>query len=407
MERYIKIYLFLVLMISYSQISLSKELDWKMITLCASGAAAIVKDKMEEGNLGRICYKARSFIPECPDNTDEKIDKVHRNFKTRRCFQKCKENQVKIGNYCYYCDEGYQLIIEDSYFGRKIKKCENIKYKNIIIVKYEKPKEVSVGHCMKNTTILGNYASCELDCGVLGLLPFNDFCASNEEVYRNHQLKFIQNIIDLPLQVLLGKIWDAILKPYEIVWSQFGIMIQEFMKLLKLSDFNTNKWHIKADLKQRIKLMGRDMFSKFVTDFAVESSDDYAQYLATVCPKVSSHIYDNIINNNDDEELISSKEGFAHYSSLAIESFFKLFKIDKLKDITNECFLNIDNLNAFECYKSLATLIGDFDPTPISSIISIILSYYAEPCNIIVNPENSEEILTGYDILYDSVISDD
>lgn len=390
MEKDIKFFYNFIFAIFFVKITLEKELDWKMITLCASGASKIVMEKVKE-NLGTICYKGENYLPECSADLDESIHLIQ-----RFCFKKCKENEEKIGEVCYYCDKGNKIIIEKDIFGRKLPLCENENNKKKIKAKKYKPEfmDERYRHCMANTTELafdGKIVECHIDCGVIGLEPFGDFCATNEEIYENHLKEVISNLRRIPLQRVLNKFFSFILNPSNIDFGQFKIMKNEFLEYLKLDKIYTKKFHLLADLKTRIKIMGRDIFSNLATDFAVEQTSNYEEYLRTVCPKVSSLIYDNIINDN--QEQITLKEAFSHYSSQAIDLFFNFFKIDKIKSINNDCFKDISKIDSIDCNKSVLDLIGAFDPSIISSIFSAISSYYVTECDIKIQSENSDRLV--------------
>ena len=399
MDKDIKYYLFFIIIISTNLTTFEKELDWKMISLCATGASEIILNRMNL-DLGTVCMKYEDIIAECPDNTEEMIVE-HKNVDIqnyRKCYKKCEENEVRIGNICYSCKKGYKLIIKDTLFGPKPKTCIHENYNMELKPQIRKPEEVRERHCMANTTLVGD--NCEKDCSAIGLMSFGPFCATNEEVYKAHQKNFLKKITSEAFKKIMEKILKFILKPAELALSQFKIIKDEFLEMIKLDDFNTNKWFLKANIKKRIEMLGRDYFSQKTTELAASYTVEYAEYILDVCPQVSSAIYDNIIK----DEPINLQDGFAHYSSKAMDTFFNFFNVDDggVIDLANNCFIDTKNLKDIDCLKSLVDLIGQFDPTDISTVYSIVLSYYANSCDIDVKPENSQKLVYSYNIMEDA-----
>jgi hypothetical protein len=328
------------------------------------------------------------IIPECPDGSDEIIYQRDPTTYARECFKKCREGGTKIGTICYYCDEGYTFLM-------KKKKCQNINNGRIINAIREAAEIVKESHCMKNTTLVGT--RCELDCSVLGLQPFDNFCATNEEVYKKHLAEFDKSMVGLIPKWLINKLENMIFNPPEIDYDQFHVMKDEYLEYLKTDKIYTNRYHIMATLKSRIKVMGRDLFTRRSIDWALENAGEYREYVQTVCPKVASYLYDNSIKEYTED--INLKETFFYYANLAFEFFGSFFYVDKIKAVYDNCFADINNLNIIDCMEKVYDIIGIFDPTFMTSIFTTTLKYYKEECKIDYSPEKSKEIIYGFNYL--------
>ena len=387
MEKEMKLYLFLFILISLKEITLEVELNWKMVGQCATGITNILKEEIAK-EIGIICYRGPYIIAECPENSEEKLGPIQIKPRSRACYEKCKENELKINHACYSCPSGKNLLLEKNHIGQKKIYCQDTITKQKTKAELNKQKEVPESHCMANTTKDGS--GCAEDCGVIGLKPFDEFCASSEEVYKLHKNEFFGNLLYLPIKIVskLAKIINAPIKTGD---SDFQLLYDDVKEYIKLEKFNTNKWHLGAIIQTRLKIMGREKFSEMVNNFVSNMKDDYFENAIKVCPFFSDSIFDKLLS--DQQKEITFEKGFQYYFKVSMERFEKFFKIDKIKAINDTCFTDINNYSNLKCTKSFLNLVEDFDPTPISAIYSTMLSYYAEPCDITVNPEYSEEIL--------------
>ena len=387
MEKKMKLYLFLFIMIFSNKITLEIELNWKMVTQCATGITNIIKEEIEK-EIGIICYRAPTMIAECPENSEEQLGPINIKPRSRACYEKCKENEVKISRVCCSCPSGKNLIIEKNHIGQKNIYCQDPISKQKTKAELNKQKMVKESHCMPNTTV--DESGCSEDCGVIGLKPFDEFCASDEETYKFHKKKFYGNLIHLPFKIV-SKLSELISAPAKVGKSDLGLLYDDVKEYVKLENFNTNKWHLWANIQTRLKIMGREAFSNHVNNYVSSMKDDYFEYAIKVCPLFSDSIFDDIIS--DQQKEITFEKGFQYYFKIVADRFLKFFMIDDFIDLNNACFQDVNNLSVLECTKSFLSLVEEFDPTPITAIYSTMISYYAEPCDIKVAPEYSEEIL--------------
>ena len=344
------------------------------------------------------CYNGAQIIPECPKDTYEII--FNTKPKSRGCYKKCKENEIRIENVCYYCKNGKQILEREIFYGLGFKRilCG---YNGEEEAELYFPEEVPVGHCIKNTIKDGN--GCYKDCGILGLKPFGynaDYCAKDEDDFKQIKSDQIKIFTQYAAKTVFGLIIGKIFAPK----IEFGLTnsIKEYLILLhqkfdkqSLSDLVFNL-KVNTYLKKKfLEQIREEMASKFVTNYITNLVGNISDKLI-VKVEIFIHILMGKMIDKKKVDKITSKKTLDKIISKLFDNLITFFDLFELKELGANCYKSKEEKEEFDfekCAESMMNTLEDLDPTMYVGFLKTIYQLYPPLCDIEVEPEYSKELL--------------
>ena len=360
---------------------------------------SIIKLLIDDTELkSTACYNGAQIIAECPKDTIEII--FNTKPRSRSCYKKCKENEIRIENVCYYCKNGKQIQERVIIYG--------LDYERILCgyngeeeAEFYFPEEVPLGHCMKNT--IKDWEGCYKDCGILGLKPFGNnaaYCAKDEDDFNQFKWDQIKIFSKYAVKTIFGNMIGKIFAPK----IEYGLTnsIKQYLILLhrKFDEKNISNliFNLKVNTylkKKFLEQIGEEVASKFVTNYITNLVGNISDKLIDKI-EIFIHILMGRMIDKKKVDKIDSKKKLDKIMSKLFDNLMSFFDIFELREIGANCYKSKEEKEEFDfekCAESIMNTLEDLDPTMFIGFLKTINSLYPPLCDIEVEPEYSKELL--------------
>ena len=334
------------------------------------------------------CYRDYPYMAECAEDELESIAPLI----GRSCFKKCEEYEIEEGNICYSCKDGSKIINREAIYGDKDITLFNCKFQELPNARV--PEKVKNSHCMANTIKIGEL--CYKDCSLLGLKPFEKFCAKDENDYKHFFIDQFVNFFKYSIKTVTSYFLDKIFGKNDDITSFADNFLILFKKIELINTKNMLSGFIKSveSAKNLLKKIGKNNLLKKVTSFLKSLTKDIEDdIIEKVIDFFENHIERWMLENNL-KEIIDNKR-----LNKAFNEAFQELKgtFDFSIDAIYECQLKNKDYNLDECFDSIMNIIESLDPTYWVGFIREMFSLVPTTCDIDVKPEHSKKLLMKRD----------